>query len=200
MATLNNQKAILKVGTDEFFITNIAGGSATVGVTSGGTTSFPTLTLRPFFSGVALDVTPQIDEDGSIILHVHPSVSNVSQDDKNVNLGAVFGGQVTLPLARSTISETDSVVRVQDGNVVAVGGLMKLDIADTRSGLPGLRDAPGIGGLFGSDRRTVVKKELVILIKPTVITGDRESAADLREIRDRMLGSGEGAGSAAARR
>jgi MSHA biogenesis protein MshL len=200
MATLNNQKAILKVGTDEFFITNIAGGSATVGVTSGGTTSFPTLTLRPFFSGVALDVTPQIDEDGSIILHVHPSVSNVSQDDKNVNLGAVFGGQVTLPLARSTISETDSVVRVQDGNVVAVGGLMKLDIADTRSGLPGLRDAPGIGGLFGSDRRTVVKKELVILIKPTVITGDRESAADLREIRDRMLGSGEGAASAAARR
>ena len=200
MATLNNQKAILKVGTDEFFITNIAGGSATVGATTGGTTSFPTLTLRPFFSGVALDVTPQIDEDGSIILHVHPSVSNVVQDDKNVNLGAVFGGQVTLPLARSTVSETDSVVRVQDGNVVAVGGLMKLDINDNRSGLPGLRDAPGVGGLFGSDRRTAVKKELVILIKPTVINSDRESAADLREIRDRMLGSGEGSGSAAARR
>lgn len=200
MATLNNQKAILKVGTDEFFITNIAGGSATVGSTTGGTTSFPTLTLRPFFSGVALDVTPQIDEDGSIILHLHPSVSNVSQDDRNVNLGAVFGGQVTLPLARSTISETDSVVRVQDGNVVAVGGLMKLDINDNRSGLPGLRDAPGMGGLFGSNQRTAVKKELVILIKPTVIKGDRESAADLREIRDRMLGSGEGAGSAAARR
>ena len=197
MATLNNQKAILKVGTDEFFITNIAGGSATVGTTTGGTTSFPTLTLRPFFSGVALDVTPQIDEDGSIILHVHPSVSNVLQDDRNVNLGAVFGGQVTLPLARSSISETDSVVRVQDGNVVAVGGLMKLDIADTRSGLPGLRDAPGVGGLFGSDRRTAVKKELVILIKPTVIKGDRESAADLREIRDRMLGAGSGTGAPA---
>jgi len=192
MATLNNQKAILKVGTDEFFITNIAGGSATVGTTTGGTTSFPTLTLRPFFSGVALDVTPQIDEDGSIILHMHPSVSNVSQDDKNVNLGAIFGGQVTLPLARSSISETDSVVRVQDGNVVAVGGLMKLDINDNRSGLPGLRDAPGVGGLFGNDRRTMVKKELVILIKPTVLTGDRESAAELRETRDRILGAGPG--------
>ena len=190
MATLNNQKAILKVGTDEFFITNIAGGSATVGVTTGGTTSFPTLTLRPFFSGVALDVTPQIDEDGSIILHVHPSVSNVVQDDRNVNLGAVFGGQVTLPLARSTISETDSVVRVQDGNVVAVGGLMKLDINDNRSGLPGLRDASGMGGLFGSNQRTAVKKELVILIKPTVINSDRESSAELRDIRDRILGAG----------
>jgi MSHA biogenesis protein MshL len=130
-------------------------------------------------------------------LHVHPSVSNVSQDDKNVNLGAVFGGQVTLPLARSTISETDSVVRVQDGNVVAVGGLMKLDVNDTRSGLPGLRDEPGVGWLFGSDRRTAVKKELVILIKPTVIKGDRESAADLREIRDRMLGAGSGTGAPA---
>ena len=188
MATLNNQKAILKVGTDEFFITNIAGGSATVGSTTGGTTSFPTLTLRPFFSGVALDVTPQIDEDGSIILHVHPSVSNVVQDDRNVNLGVVFGGQVTLPLARSTISETDSVVRVQDGNVVAVGGLMKLDINDNRSGLPGLRDT-GVGGLFGSNQRTAVKKELVILIKPTVINSDRDSAAELRETRDRILGA-----------
>jgi len=194
MATLNNQKAVLKVGTDEFFITNIAGGSATVGTTTGGTTSFPTLTLRPFFSGVALDVTPQIDADGSIILHVHPSVSNVSQDDKSVNLGAIFGGQVTLPLARSSISETDSVVRVQDGNVVAVGGLMKLDINDNRSGLPGLRDAPGVGAMFGNDRRTMVKKELVILIKPSVLNGDRETAADLRETRQRILGAGASAG------
>jgi MSHA biogenesis protein MshL len=199
MATLNNQKAVLKVGTDEFFITNIAGGSATVGTTTGGTTSFPTLTLRPFFSGVALDVTPQIDEDGSIILHVHPSVSLVSQDDRNVNLGAVFGGQVTLPLARSTVSETDSVVRVQDGNVVAVGGLMKLDINDNRSGLPGLKDSPA-GGVFGSDRRTVVKKELVILIKPTVINSDRDWAGDLRETRERILGPGAGAGASASGR
>ena len=200
MATLNNQKAVLKVGTDEFFITNIAGGSATVGTTTGGTTSFPTLTLRPFFSGVALDVTPQIDEDGSIILHVHPPGSLVGQDDRNVNLGAVFGGQVTLPLARSTVSETDSVVRVQDGNVVAVGGLMKLDINDNRSGLPGLRDNQSSGGLFGSDQRTAVKKELVILIKPTVINTDRDWTAGLRDARERILGSGSKAGATAAGR
>ena len=195
MATLNNQKAVLKVGTDEFFITNIAGGSTTTaGTTTGGTTSFPTLTLRPFFSGVALDVTPQIDADGSIILHVHPSVSRVSQDDKNVNLGAIFGGEVTLPLARSSVSETDSVVRVKDGNVVAVGGLMKLDVNDNRSGLPGLRDSPAVGALFNNEQRTMVKKELVILIKPTVLSSDRQSAADLRETRDRILGAGAATG------
>lgn len=197
MATLNNQKAVLKVGTDEFFITNIAGGSATVGTTTGGTTSFPTLTMRPFFSGVALDITPQIDEDGSIILHMHPSVSKVQQDDRSVNLGTVFGGAVTLPLARSTVSETDSVVRVQDGNVVAVGGLMKLDIDDNRYGLPGVKDAPVVGSMFGGNRRVAVKKELVILIKPTVINSDRDWNGDLRETRERLLGSG-GAPNAAA--
>jgi MSHA biogenesis protein MshL len=199
IATMNNQKAVLKVGTDEFFITNIAGGSTTTGTVTGGTTTFPTLTLRPFFSGVALDVTPQIDNESMLILHVHPSVSNVQQDNKNVNLGTAFGGEVTLPLARSTVSETDSVVRVRDGNIVAIGGLMKLDLADDQSGLPGLKDVPGIGGLFRSDRRAVVKKELVILIKPTVIQSEQDWAEDARESRDRILNLGKSSPPAAQR-
>jgi MSHA biogenesis protein MshL len=191
IATMNNQKAVLKVGTDQFFITSIAGGSTTTGIATGGTTSFPTLTLRPFFSGVALDVTPQIDESSNIVLHVHPSVSNVQQDDKIVNLGAVFGGAVTLPVARSTVSETDSVVRVQDGNIVAIGGLMKLDLADQNAGVPGLQDSPSVGGLFRSESRAAVKKELIILIKPTVIHSDADWAADLQETRDRVLNMNE---------
>ena len=187
IATLNNQKAVLKVGTDEFFITNVAGGTTTTsGVTTGGTTTFPTLTLRPFFSGVALDITPQIDEDSSIILHIHPSVSAVSQDDKEVNLGTVFGGAVTLPLARSTVSETDSIVRATDGNIVAIGGLMKVELAGDNSGLPGAKDLPTVGRLFGSDRRALVKKELVILIKPTVIQSDRDWTTDLQNSRERF--------------
>lgn len=190
IATINNQQAVLKVGTDQFFITNIAGGSGTTGSTVGGTTSFPTLTMRPFFSGVALDITPQIDEDSSVVLHIHPSVSNVQQDDKVVNLGSVFGGQITLPLARSTVSETDSIVRVRNNNIVAIGGLMKLDASDGHSGLPGLQDEPTVGGLFGSQRRTMVKKELVILIKPSVMQSDSDWDADLSESRDRILNMG----------
>ncbi len=197
IATINNQKAVLKVGTDEFFITNIAGGSTTTGSLTGATTTFPTLTLRPFFSGVALDVTPQIDNESVLILHVHPSVSDVQQDNKNVNLGTQFGGNITLPLARSTVSETDSVVRVRDGNIVAIGGLMKLDLADSRSGLPGLKDAPGIGGIFRSDQRVLVKKELVILIKPTVIQSDQDWTDDLRDSRDRVLNMSTPPGSVA---
>jgi MSHA biogenesis protein MshL len=193
IATLNNQKAVLKVGTDEFFITNITGGTTTTtGAVAGttGTNTFPTLTLRPFFTGVALDVTPQIDEDSNIILHIHPSVSNVQQQDRQVNLGTLFGGNITLPLARSTVSETDSIVKVGDSNIVAIGGLMKIDIANDQSGLPLLQDIPVAGQAFRSNRRTAVKKELVILIKPTVVQTDRDLQQDLQETRDRLMSNG----------
>jgi MSHA biogenesis protein MshL len=187
IATLNNQKAVLKVGTDEFFITNVSGGTATVaGVIGGTTNTFPTLTLQPFFSGVALDITPQIDEAANVILHVHPSVSTVDQDERRINLGKVFGGEVTLPTARSSVSETDSVVKVTDGNIVAIGGLMKVESADRRSGLPGVQDVPGVNYLLGRRARAVIKTELVILIKPTIIGGETDSA-DLARTRDRAV-------------
>ena len=190
IATMNNQKAVLKVGTDEFFLTNIAGSTTTATTTTGtAAPSFPSLTLRPFFSGVALDVTPQIDEESSIILHIHPSVSRVQQDNRSIDLGTTFGGQVQLPLARSTVSETDSVVKVSDGNIVAIGGLMKVDVGDSRSGLPGLQDTP-VGGAFSSRQKTVVKKELVILIKPTVVQSEQELSEDLRHARERILQMG----------
>jgi MSHA biogenesis protein MshL len=193
IATLNNQKAVLKVGTDEFFITNITGGTTTTaGAVAGttGTNTFPTLTLRPFFSGVALDITPQIDAESNIILHIHPSVSDVAQQDRQVNLGTLFGGNITLPLARSTVSETDSIVKVGDSNIVAIGGLMKVDVSNDQSGLPGLQNIPVAGQAFRSNRRTAVKKELVILIKPTVVQSDRELQHDLQETRDRMMING----------
>ena len=118
IATLNNQKAVLKVGTDEYFVTgiNLAGEPGAPAAGSAGRT-LPSITVRPFFNGVALDITPQIDEDSRIILHIHPSVTAVTQSDRTVNLGTAFG-PVTLPLARSSVSQTDSVVRVTDKNIV----------------------------------------------------------------------------------
>lgn len=189
IATLNNQKAVLKVGTDDFFLTNI-GGSATTATTTGATgtavPTFPTLTLRPFFSGVALDITPQIDEGSNIILHIHPSVSRVASSERTINLGQ-FGGEVKLPLASSAVSETDSVVKAADGSIVAIGGLMKVDIADQRSGIPGAQDVPGLGAAFRNSGNALVKKELVILIKPTVIQSDADSSDELRQVRDRII-------------
>jgi len=144
----------------------------------------PTITVQPFFSGVALDVTPSIDEDGSVILHVHPSVSTVTERSKIVNLGNL--GNYTLPLASSTVSETDTVVRAHDGNIVAIGGLMKVNNSDTSSGVPGLGGLPVLGNLFSSKQVSRVKQELVILIKPTVVESDAQLEATRDEVRQRL--------------
>ena len=183
VATINNQKAVLKVGTDDFFVTNVS----TTSVSSGaGTTTTPTITVQPFFSGIALDVTPQIDDSNNIILHIHPQVSTVVERNKVVDLGTL--GQFRLPLASSSINETDTIVRVQDGNIVAIGGLMRQETVSDRSQVPELGDQPGIGALFRQRGITNAKSELVILIKPTIVHSDREWQQDLADTRDRIRG------------
>jgi MSHA biogenesis protein MshL len=181
VATINNQKAVLKVGTDDFFVTNVSTTSSTSGTS---TTVTPTITVAPFFSGIALDVTPQIDANSSIILHVHPSVSNVVEKRKVIDLGSL--GSFTLPLASSDVNETDTIVRVTDGNIVAIGGLMRQQSSSERSQVPGVGDAPGIGGLFRQRDSSNSKSELVILLKPTIIHSDRNWQEDLEQTRARI--------------
>jgi MSHA biogenesis protein MshL len=181
IATINNQKAVLKVGSDEFYVTNV---SSTV--TSSGTSNIttPTITLQPFFSGIALDVTPQIDAENNIVLHIHPSVSVVTEKQKVIDLGTL--GTYTLPLANSAVNETDSIVRVQDGNIVAIGGLMKQEQSSSTSGLPGTTGSSGLGMLFGSRGSYLSKRELVILIKPTIIHNESSWKDDLIETQGRV--------------
>jgi len=167
IATLNNQKAVLKVGSDEMFVTGVSSSTTTSGNSA---VSSPTLTLTPFFSGIVLDVTPQIDSEGIVMLHVHPAISNVTEKVKAIDLGSL--GNYRLPLAASTVNESDSIVRIGDGQIVAIGGLMVQTNNDTRSGVPGLSEAPLVGGLFRQTSTLNSKRELVILIKPTVIQGD----------------------------
>ena len=181
VATINNQKAVLKVGTDDFFVTNVSTTSTTSGTS---TTIAPTITLQPFFSGIALDVTPQIDENNNIILHVHPQVSDVIERKKVVDLGTL--GVFTLPLASSNINETDTIVRVQDGNIVAIGGLMRERYQQDRSQVPGLGDQPGIGNLFSQRANASTKSELVILLKPTIVHSDRTWQEDIVQTRERV--------------
>lgn len=174
VAALNNQKALLRVGTDDFYITNI---STTTTASASGSVTTPTITVQPFFSGIALDVTPQIDEDGMVTMHVRPSVSEVSERSRVVNLGNL--GNFTLPLASSNVNETDTVVRVMDGHIVAIGGLMKQRQVDDRAQLPGAGDVPLAGHLFKRTNRALEKRELVFLIKPTVIKGETQWREDL---------------------
>lgn len=166
ISTVNNQKAVIKVGGDEFFVTSITNSTATTGTT---TTTMPAVELTPFFSGIALDVTPHIDRNKNVILHIHPSVSNVTQKDKDF---VVSGQSFSLPLAFSTIQESDNVVRAASGEVIVIGGLMKEATTDQNASVPLLGDLPLVGDLFKHQKYTRIKKELIILLKPTVLDAD----------------------------
>jgi MSHA biogenesis protein MshL len=175
VATLNNQKAVLKVGSDDYFVTNVTGGTTTSSGVSGvaGSTTLPTLTLTPFFSGIALDVTPQIDDGNSIMLHIHPSVTSVVEKTKEVDLGDI--GTYRLPLASSSVNETDTMVRLQDGNIAAIGGLMQQSASRSASGVPGTTSAGNpFGFLLGNRANSARKKEVVVLIKPTIIRSPQD--------------------------
>ncbi|MDP4302598.1 pilus (MSHA type) biogenesis protein MshL [Leptothrix discophora] len=164
IATLNNQKAVLKVGSDELYVTGVSSTTTSTGSTS---TTTPSVVLQPFFSGISLDVTPQIGEDGQVMLHVHPAISTVTEKQKAINLGSL--GSYQLPLASSAVNETDSIVRLRDGEIAAIGGLMSQERHEDSTALPGLGELPVVGGLFRQKTTSVRKRELVILIKPTVV-------------------------------
>jgi MSHA biogenesis protein MshL len=182
IATMNNQKAVLKVGTDEFFVTGVS--TTTTTNAAGGGTVTPNVTLQPFFSGVVLDVTPQIDDAGNITLHVHPSVSQVSTVTKSINLGSA--GALNLPLAASVTSEMDSMVRGQNGQVVAIGGLMRQATTSDRSQVPGAGSIPVLGALFRNTADVIDKRELVVLIRPTIVDAAGGWNEDLQDAERRM--------------
>lgn len=188
IATLNNQKALLKVGTDDFYVTNVSGGSAATTASSSSSNStqptLPTVTLTQFFSGIALDVTPQIDDGNNITLHVRPSVTSVTEKTKQIDLGAV--GNYKLPLASSSVNESDTMVRIQDGQIVAIGGLMQLESSRKSSGLPGATEVPFWSSIVGNKANTGRKREVVVLIKPTIIRTAEDWEAQTRRTRSAL--------------
>jgi MSHA biogenesis protein MshL len=186
VSTVNNQKAVIKVGSDEFYVTNIS--SDTTSTT--GNTSV-SVELNPFFSGVALDVTPQISGKGDIVLHVHPSVSEVAEQTKTIN---TTQGTVSMPLAASNIRESDTIIRAANGQVVVIGGLMQNSTKDDVASVPILGDIPLLGALFRHTKKSSRKSELVILLKPTVVDIDggtwqrelKRSSGAIRNMSDSM--------------
>lgn len=158
----NNQKAVIKVGEDEYFVTEVSN-TTTTGTA---TTTTPEVQLTPFFSGIALDVTPQIDEHGEVILHIHPSVTLTDEQTKTIRLGSE---DFTLPLAQSSVRESDTIIRAKSGEIVVIGGLIETRKVDLESKTPLLGDIPLVGELFKSKNQTMQKKELIIMLKPIVI-------------------------------
>jgi MSHA biogenesis protein MshL len=185
IATVNNQKAVIKVGTDEYFVTDIDFES-----NSDSNSSSTDIDLTPFFSGIALDVTPQISAEGKIILHVHPTISKVEDQEKVITIS---GEDVSLPLAFSRIRESDSVIAAENGQIVVIGGLIQNSSVDNNAKVPFLGDIPLLGELFKQKGSSTEKTELVILLRPTITNANtfnddmRASQKRFSQFRDEML-------------
>lgn len=179
ISTLNNQKAVIKVGSDEFFVTDVSS-TTTTGTA---TTTTPDITLTPFFSGIALDVTPQIDRQGRVTLHIHPSVSQVTDQQKEIRVG---NETQDLPLAKSTVRESDSLVYAQSGQLVVIGGLMQDSRGEELASTPVLGDLPLFGSLFRHTRQAAKKSELVIVLRPTVVESAETWRARVSDAADRF--------------
>ncbi len=180
VSTVNNQKAVIKVGSDEFFVTDVSSTTTTGTAT---TLTTPSVTLTPFFSGIALDVTPQISQDNEVILHIHPSVSQVNDQTKNITIA---GQTQQLPLALSTVRESDSVVKAVSGQVVVIGGLMQNLSGNNDASVPGLGDIPFIGNLFGQSKAQSTRSELVILLKPIVVDNAKTWSNYIKQSQQRI--------------
>ena len=163
----NNQKAVIKIGEDEYYVTDVQSQTNTSGLNDALTSS--DVELTPFFSGISLDVTPQISDDDVVTLHVHPSVVETAEQEKVIEIG---NETLRLPLARSNIRESDTIVRARNGEIVVLGGLMQTSTTEDIEQVPLMGDLPLIGNLFKNRVNRTEKKELVILIKPTVIGVD----------------------------
>lgn len=179
VSTVNNQKAIIRVGSDEFFVTGISNSTTASAAT---TTNTPTVELSSFFSGIALDVTPQIADNGDVILHVHPVISDVSDQTKEFVVGS---DQFSLPLALRDIRESDSIVRARNGQVIVLGGLMQEVTNRNKFDRPGLSKIPILNWFFKRKVDSGQKTELVILMRP-VVTDDDSWRSQIQQSEERI--------------
>lgn len=183
VSTVNNQKAVIKVGNDEFFVTDVTTQTRTVGTTT--ETQASDIDLNPFFSGIALDVTPYVDDGDWVTLHVQPSVSEVRDQIKEINLG---DDDLVLPLASSDIRQSDSIVRAQSGEMVVIGGLIEEREESEEFGVPYLQNIPLLGALFRHTRQETRKTELVILLRPQIVATETW-ANEIEDFSDRIRDS-----------
>jgi len=166
ISTLNNQKAVIKVATDDVFFTQTTQREPLTGVVT------QTVTPNTITEGLVLDVTPQIGED-AITMNIRPSIS------ERLGQATSSNGDIVPILG---VRATDTVVRVRNGQTVVIGGLMQQRSRVNRSGVPGLQRLPAVGRAFRSDDQTDSKVELVILLTPTLLVGRGDNELTPREL------------------
>jgi general secretion pathway protein D len=179
ISVLNNQTAMLKVVNNLVYF-EVKNDSTT---TTTGTTNNFTATAKSIAVGLVMSVTPQISENGSILLNVRPTISSqtTTVTDPTPNLGAAN----LIPVIQTR--EMESMLRLSDGEVAVMGGLMEDKLSNSTSQVPGLGDLPGVGNFFRNRSDTMTKTELVIFLKPTIIR-DPSVNTDYQGFRDLLPG------------
>lgn len=186
ITALNNQQSLLKVVDNAVFFT--------VDVE---TTTREQVTDRVFETqvnsvpvGLVMAVTPYIGGDGEVLLNVRPTVSSILDFavDPNPELAAA---NITNEIPEIQVREIESLLRVASGQTAVLGGLMQETVSEVERAVPGLSRLPLLGGLFAYRDNRTVKSELVIFLRPTVVTA-ADLDGDYSDYRDRLPTSVDG--------
>jgi MSHA type pilus biogenesis protein MshL len=187
LSVLNNQTAILKVVDNQVYFTIKADTTANQTTT---TTTFTT-DLHSVPVGFVMNVTPQISDAQSVLLNIRPSISRVVGyvSDPNPALKANatngFAQDIVSQIPVIRTREMESLIRIDNGNIAVMGGLMEDTQTNTDDTVPGLSKLPGIGGLFKNRNDSRTKTELVVFLRPIVIK-DTDITGDYRGYRDSL--------------
>jgi len=166
LMVLNNQTATLKVVENiVYFEINVEPGAVSLAAVVDPAIETTAVTLPV---GIVMAVTPQISSSGMISLNIRPTISRVTEFVNDPNPEIANAGQVN-PVPQIEIREMESMLRLVDGQIGVLGGLMQDISADGVDGLPGVSNVPGIGAAFKTTTKEYQKTELVIFIQPTII-------------------------------
>ena len=165
ISTLNNQKAVIKVGKTNNIATS--SGSTSVAGNTGNVTNTQNLGTDGSFSGVALAVTPHIDDHGGVTMHVRPIISDSELSSSSIKVTNADGkvSRTEVPVLNTTVRESDSIVKAQNGEIIVIGGLIQKEVALEKKGVPGDKT----GGLLDQNIDSAEVVELVILLKPVIV-------------------------------
>ncbi len=179
MMVLNNQTALLKAVDNLVYFEIQAQSNTTQGVAS---TTFNS-TAKTVALGVVMGVTPQVNEDGRVLLTVRPTISRFLRfrNDPNPSLcDAARTNCVANPVPEIQVREMESVLQIANGQTIILGGLMQDNVQRNREQLPGADNAGGLGELFRYRDERVSKSELVIFLRPTVVPNPSLDSDELK--------------------
>ncbi len=186
LMALNNQTALLKVVDNLVYFNVKADTTTTANV---GTTTTFTTTPQTVPVGIVMTMTPQINENGMVSLTVRPTISrNVGfVKDPNPSIPAAIPNQIPVIQVR----EMESLLQVKSGQTVILGGLIQDDTNNARDGIPGLSRPEGVGALFGQHERQSSQTELVIFLRPIVVSNPTLDSEELRQFQRLLPASAE---------